>query len=154
VSPYESTPIYILKLSSQHLETLIVWTEPDGVDYALSFQDPEGCSEVWNFIQEVQQHLRNTGVYRPAPLPPPNQPPCADAEISLATSSPVLGAIEAEEPSITASTVIRSGHLPQPALGIIPGIERAIRALARTIAVKERICEYIQREVRSWFCLR
>ncbi len=38
-------------------DTLIVWTEPDGVDYALSFQDPEGCSEVWNFILEVQRHL-------------------------------------------------------------------------------------------------
>ncbi|KAH9999811.1 component of IIS longevity pathway SMK-1-domain-containing protein [Russula vinacea] len=31
-------------------DTLIVWTEPDGVDYALSFQDPEGCLELWNFI--------------------------------------------------------------------------------------------------------
>jgi protein phosphatase-4 regulatory subunit 3 len=45
------------------LETLIVWTEPDGVDYALSFQDPEGCSEVWNFILEVQRHMNNTGAY-------------------------------------------------------------------------------------------
>jgi hypothetical protein len=42
-------------------ETLIVWTEPDGVDYALSFQEPEGCLEVWNFIQDVQQHLRGAG---------------------------------------------------------------------------------------------
>jgi protein phosphatase-4 regulatory subunit 3 len=43
------------------LDTLIVWTEPDGVDYALSFQDPEGCSEVWNFITEVQQHMNSLG---------------------------------------------------------------------------------------------
>jgi protein phosphatase-4 regulatory subunit 3 len=43
------------------LDTLIVWTEPDGVDYALSFQDPEGCSEVWNFICEVQQHMNAGG---------------------------------------------------------------------------------------------
>lgn len=43
------------------LETLIVWTEPDGVDYALSFQEAEGCSEVWNFIAEVQQHMKATG---------------------------------------------------------------------------------------------
>lgn len=40
-------------------DTLIVWTEPDGIDYALSFQDPEGCGEVWNFIQEVQRHMNN-----------------------------------------------------------------------------------------------
>jgi len=43
------------------VDTLIVWTELDGVDYALSFQDPEGCAEVWNFILEVQQHLNASG---------------------------------------------------------------------------------------------
>lgn len=43
------------------LETLIVWTEPDGVDYALSFQDADGCSEVWNFINEVKKHLDASG---------------------------------------------------------------------------------------------
>jgi len=42
-------------------DTLIVWTEPDGADYALSFQDPEGCLEVWNFIQEVQRHMITSG---------------------------------------------------------------------------------------------
>ena len=42
-------------------DTLIVWTEPDGVDYALSFQDPDGCLEVWQFILEVQRHMNSTG---------------------------------------------------------------------------------------------
>ncbi len=42
-------------------DTLIVWTEPDGVDYALSFQDPEGCMELWNFILEVQNLRANSG---------------------------------------------------------------------------------------------
>ena len=45
-------------------ETLIVWTEPDGVDYALSFQDAEGCSEVWNFILEVQRHMNSVGEFK------------------------------------------------------------------------------------------
>lgn len=40
-------------------DTLIMWTEPDGTEYALSFQDTEGCSEVWDFITEVQHHLHN-----------------------------------------------------------------------------------------------
>ena len=53
-------PTWILILP--HLDTLIVWTEPDGVDYALSFQDPEGCAEVWNFILEVQRHMNNSGL--------------------------------------------------------------------------------------------
>lgn len=53
-------------------DTLIVWTEPDGVDYALSFQDPEGCAEVWQFIQDVQKHiiLCKSLVYIPSNLIP------------------------------------------------------------------------------------
>ncbi|KAF5322390.1 hypothetical protein D9619_000547 [Psilocybe cf. subviscida] len=99
-------------------DTLIVWTEPDGVDYALSFQDPEGCSEVWNFILEVQRHMNTSDDRGSSPL--------AD--------------------SVTTANVIRSGHLPAPQLGVISEIERVIKALARTQAVKERICEYIQHE--------
>ncbi|PNS17452.1 hypothetical protein CAC42_7135 [Sphaceloma murrayae] len=38
-------------------DTLIVWTEPTGVDMALSFQEPEGCSAIWDFVYEVQQRL-------------------------------------------------------------------------------------------------
>lgn len=46
------------------IESLIVWTEPNGADYALSFQDAEGCAEVWNFIIEVQRHLNSGGQHR------------------------------------------------------------------------------------------
>ena len=49
-------------------ETLIVWTELDGVDYALSFQEAEGCAEVWNFIAEVQQHMKASGEQRASVL--------------------------------------------------------------------------------------
>ncbi|KAI9507010.1 DUF625-domain-containing protein [Russula earlei] len=104
-------------------DTLIVWTEPDGVDYALSFQDPEGCMELWNFILEVQSLRANSGDHQ------------------TESSSPLAG----PEPSITTASIIRSGHLPQPALGIIMEIDRAIRALSRTPAIKDKICEYIQR---------
>jgi len=58
-------------------------------------------------------------------------------------TSPLLGS----ETSVTTTSIIRSGHLPTPQLGIITEIERAIKTLARTQAVKERICEYIQQEV-------
>lgn len=59
------------------------------------------------------------------------------------SSSPILGS----EPLISTTSIIRSGHLPQPQMGIIGEIERAIKALARTNTIKERICEYIQTEV-------
>ena len=56
-----NTTIRASDVYQRQQETLIVWTEPDGIDYALSFQDPEGCGEVWNFIQEVQRHMNNGG---------------------------------------------------------------------------------------------
>lgn len=40
-------------------DTLIVWTEPDGTDIALSFANPEGCESIWGFILEVQKMLDN-----------------------------------------------------------------------------------------------
>ena len=59
---------HLLTHTTRPLDTLIVWTEPDGADYALSFQDAEGCGEVWNFIIDVQRHLTLTGTYNPSPI--------------------------------------------------------------------------------------
>ena len=43
-----------------YVETLIVWTEPTTqLDIALSFQDSDGCEDIWSFISEVQRHLNN-----------------------------------------------------------------------------------------------
>ncbi|KAG0703908.1 component of IIS longevity pathway SMK-1-domain-containing protein [Suillus ampliporus] len=116
-----TTRIRTTDVYQRQQDTLIVWTEPDGADYALSFQDAEGCAEVWNFIIEVQRHMNVVG------------------ESSVGSSSP------RSEHSTTAA-IIRSGHLPQPELGNIPDIERAIKTLVRGQAIRERICEYIQRE--------
>ncbi|GAB7349749.1 hypothetical protein MBLNU459_g0479t1 [Dothideomycetes sp. NU459] len=38
-------------------DTLIVWTETNGIDMALSFQEAEGCGAIWEFVSEVQQRL-------------------------------------------------------------------------------------------------
>ncbi|KAF9439143.1 Platinum sensitivity protein [Entomortierella beljakovae] len=43
-------------LYQRQQDTLIVWTEDDGEDLALSFQEAEGCGEIWDNINEVQQH--------------------------------------------------------------------------------------------------
>ncbi|KAF9478406.1 DUF625-domain-containing protein [Pholiota conissans] len=119
-----STAIRSNDVYQRQQDTLIVWTEPDGVDYALSFQDPDGCMEVWNFIIEVQRHMNSS------------------EDQTAVSSSPLLG----PETSVTAAGIIRLGRLPTPQLGIISEIERAIKALARTQNVKEKICEYIQAE--------
>ncbi|WPH03004.1 Hypothetical protein R9X50_00587800 [Acrodontium crateriforme] len=38
-------------------DTLIVWTEPSGVDMALSFQEADGCQQIWDFVSQVKNHL-------------------------------------------------------------------------------------------------
>ncbi|KAF9488775.1 hypothetical protein BDN71DRAFT_1512742, partial [Pleurotus eryngii] len=82
--------------------TLIVWTEPDGVDYALSLRDPEGCSEVRNFIPKVQRLLNRSelsfreGTWESEPG-------------IIGSSSPTPG----NGDSVAAANVIRSRHLPQ-----------------------------------------
>ncbi|KAK9475733.1 component of IIS longevity pathway SMK-1-domain-containing protein [Lipomyces japonicus] len=38
-------------------DTLIVWTDPDEIDLALSFQEGEGCASIWEFVTAVQRHL-------------------------------------------------------------------------------------------------
>ena len=35
------------------LETLIVWTESNGTDMALSFQEAEGCAAIWWVIYSI-----------------------------------------------------------------------------------------------------
>ncbi|KAK4546703.1 hypothetical protein LTR36_001921 [Oleoguttula mirabilis] len=38
-------------------DTLIVWTESNGTDMALSFQEAEGCSQTWEFVHDIQQKI-------------------------------------------------------------------------------------------------
>lgn len=56
----------------QH-DTLMVWTDLEGQDMALSFQELEGCHEIWDFVTEVQQHYalsRGLECEKQEPLPP------------------------------------------------------------------------------------
>ncbi|KAF2852724.1 DUF625-domain-containing protein [Plenodomus tracheiphilus IPT5] len=40
-------------------DTLIVWTEQNGTDMALSFQEPEGCANIWDFVNTIQSQLQS-----------------------------------------------------------------------------------------------
>ncbi|KAF5332031.1 hypothetical protein D9758_014583 [Tetrapyrgos nigripes] len=124
-----STTIRSSDIYNRQQDTLIIWTEPDGVDYALSFQDPEGCAEVWNFIMDVQRHYNGISEEH--------------GSINIESSSPLVGP---ESNSSMTTNILRTGHLPTPTMGIIGDIDRAIKVLARSQQVKERICEYILAE--------
>ncbi len=40
-------------------ETLIVWSEGDNFDLALSFQEKAGCDEIWEKICSVSENNNN-----------------------------------------------------------------------------------------------
>ncbi|KAH8719295.1 component of IIS longevity pathway SMK-1-domain-containing protein [Phaeosphaeriaceae sp. PMI808] len=46
------------QLMKKKTDTLIVWTEQNGTDMALSFQEPEGCTSIWDFVNEIQARLQ------------------------------------------------------------------------------------------------
>ncbi|KAF9503306.1 hypothetical protein BS47DRAFT_1356318, partial [Hydnum rufescens UP504] len=95
-------------------ETLIVWTEPDSTDFALSFQDVEGCAEIWDFILKVQHYFRTKD----------------SDDLSL---SPLASGSGSSQSHLTVASIIASHHLPKPALGIIGNVETAIKVIAKML---------------------
>ncbi|KAF2106930.1 component of IIS longevity pathway SMK-1-domain-containing protein [Lophiotrema nucula] len=82
-------------------DTLIVWTESNGTDMALSFQEPEGCGAIWDFVNEWQARLQalaqddglsdDVGEHiSPIMLPPPdlNNLPEIENHMRAANSTP------------------------------------------------------------------
>ncbi|KAF1799349.1 component of IIS longevity pathway SMK-1-domain-containing protein [Mucor lusitanicus] len=65
------------RLYQRQQDTLIVWTESDSRDLALSFQDPAGCEEVWQYIGKGQDGGRSniTGDDDSEVTPPARQSP-------------------------------------------------------------------------------
>lgn len=95
-----SNPALTGESADPWVDTLIVWTEPStGLDIALSFQDAEGCEDIWQFICEVQRHL-NCQPRQSAPPIMCEKPPADHAveesapgpsSSSPLTASPMLG---------------------------------------------------------------
>jgi protein phosphatase-4 regulatory subunit 3 len=51
------------------------------------------------------------------------------------------------DPMFSTPKIISRGSLPEPRMGIITDIEKVIKTLSRTAVVKEKMCEWMQREV-------
>jgi hypothetical protein len=61
---------FALFICSYFKETIILWKEADfsgNIDYALSFQEAEGCSFIWNAINEVQGEYAQQREYGSVP---------------------------------------------------------------------------------------
>jgi len=48
------SPINLDTVYQKQQGTLIVWSETDTIDLALSFQEKTGCSELWEKICRIQ----------------------------------------------------------------------------------------------------
>ncbi|KAL9097410.1 MAG: hypothetical protein Q9165_000305 [Trypethelium subeluteriae] len=79
-------------------DTLIVWTEPNGVDMALSFQEAEGCAAIWEFVSDTQQRFTGIGpddnleddvldAFNPMLLPTPDLSNLQDIETMMRTAN-------------------------------------------------------------------
>ncbi|KAG4027093.1 hypothetical protein MFRU_033g00630 [Monilinia fructicola] len=101
-------------------ETLIVWTEPDnGVDMALSFQEAEGCTAVWRFVNNIQTTLGGPG------------------------------GIGIEEDSISDDLVpepMIPSSLPNPSLGNLAEVDAQMRVLSSTTVGREALTKLVINE--------
>ncbi|RIB17482.1 component of IIS longevity pathway SMK-1-domain-containing protein [Gigaspora rosea] len=95
-------------------DTLVVWTEPNGLDLALSFQEAEGCTEIWEFISDIKVRMGNSNSSDTRTSPPP------DLEI----------------PNMTIK-------LPEPTLSNLEEIELIIKVSSRSIYEREKLAAFV-----------
>ncbi|KAK3681483.1 Platinum sensitivity protein [Vermiconidia calcicola] len=85
-------------------DTLIVWTESNGVDMALSFQEAEGCASIWEFVSEMQGRL--------AALAPEDglSDDLLDPVHSIVLPEPKLGRLDEVENTIRGASTTPAGR--------------------------------------------
>ncbi|CAO1623398.1 unnamed protein product [Sympodiomycopsis kandeliae] len=120
-------------------ETLVVWTEPDGTDMALSFQEAEGCMEVWEFIIEVQKHFHMNSSGPPDVLSdPPTPEPGSPSSGEFGVSALGMGGIMMTDPS--------NLNLPEPSLATVERIDVILKNVAsKNGQLRERVAEWLAR---------
>ncbi|EPQ30255.1 uncharacterized protein PFL1_02371 [Pseudozyma flocculosa PF-1] len=121
-------------------ETLVVWTEPGGADMALSFQEPEGCNEVWEFLTEVQKHFARLAEEALSDSPPttPNQQPMTGA-LGVSGSGFGMDSFVSHDGSFVG--------LPDPELGNLDAIEMTLKdAATRSPFMREKVAIWLLRE--------
>ncbi|TIB38060.1 hypothetical protein E3P86_01869 [Wallemia ichthyophaga] len=79
---------------SRQQDTLIVWTESDGTDCALSFQEADGCLEMWDFISQVQRHVQKADDYPYIIDSPVQRRQKSSQKLNLPPERPDLGNLE------------------------------------------------------------
>ena len=143
------TSILREEIYQKQQDTLIVWTEPSGKDMALSFQEADGCNEIWEFLTEVQKHFKTARESRLNDLAGNMliQHPTADGESSDAGH--MMSRELAFEDSFHTNDDILSMFetdvmLPEPTFSNVEQIDQALRDLSiRAPQLRERFAEWL-----------
>ncbi|CAG7941465.1 unnamed protein product [Penicillium olsonii] len=111
-------------------DTLIVWTESNGTDMALSFQEAEGCAVIWDFMHAVQTHL-----------------------LSLTMAGKLVARSGTRSPNHFQDDALsddldsyQSIVLPSPDLGHLTEIEQITRAASMTQGGRDALSKFIIRD--------
>ncbi|KAJ1032654.1 hypothetical protein NDA16_000677 [Ustilago loliicola] len=118
-------------------DTLVVWTEPTGVDMALSFQEAEGCNEVWEFLTEVQKHFMSLAEEALTDSPPTTPNPHSPTGIlGMSASSSGL------EPLLNIMGDYKG--LPEPSLANLEKIDAMLKeTTARGPMMREKLTTWL-----------
>ncbi|KAF2144112.1 uncharacterized protein K452DRAFT_153248 [Aplosporella prunicola CBS 121167] len=92
-------------------DTLIVWTEQNGTDMALSFQEAEGCGAIWDFVNDVMDMSPN-----PIILPEPDLGNLPDVENLMRAASSTPAGRDA-----LAKFIVQAGYITK----LVPLVETA-----------------------------
>ncbi|WFD30001.1 Platinum sensitivity protein [Malassezia sp. CBS 17886] len=125
----------------QH-DTLVVWTEPSCVDLALSFQEMEGCNEVWDFLTEVQRHFMASS----ASVDVPTLTAAGDTDVpAQGDSSRSLDTTSLDDYDDSAYAPLF--RLPPPDAANLGAVEREIReTVSQGVGARERVVEWLLKE--------
>lgn len=118
-------------------DTLVVWTEPSGLDLALSFQELDGCNEVWDFLTEVQRHFMLNDDLLSDLFSSPSTPHRGDA-----SGNDALYSDDASD-----SMYVDPFRLPSPDFSNLEYIENELQeACSHSAAMRGKVVEWLLRE--------
>ena len=89
-------------------DTLIVWTEKNGTDMALSFQEAEGCAAIWDFVSRVRTYL--TAIHGPDDTLSDDMDQQFQPQQQVALPVPELGNLESVEGTIKGASLSPQGR--------------------------------------------
>lgn len=117
-------------------DTLIVWTEPTGLDMALSFQESDGCSAIWSAVFLVPPAFCRAALT------------LLSREFVSDVQQKIGAMVGPAEDALSDETIEHFNPLmmPNPELGNLHTIENMIRSASSSPANRDLLSKYVINE--------